>query len=271
MDQIEAREQAVDGRPAQRPRIQSVARATDVLVAVARSPRGLTSKQITDQLGVTRQGAYHLIHTLTSSGFLTRTSEGRYALGLKIGTLAAAFPRHLTPEERLAPYVRSLAEATDETTYAAGWQGDNIVVLSVARGNNPVQAAEVVPGTAQDGHARASGKLLLAHAASDFRDNYLRTHPLRSRTPHTITDVSKLLEELEQIRQDGYALDDEEFAEGLCCLAVPLDHGASPFVIGVSVPAMRFREERDRILATALSQAHELSRSLTADQAEAPS
>lgn len=265
MTQVSVDRGDLGSRPATRPRIQSVARATDVLVEVARSPRGLTSKQITEHLGVTRQGAYHLIHTLTTSGFLTRTSEGRYALGLKIGTLAAAFPRHLTPEERLAPYVRSLAEATDETTYAAGWQGDNIVVLSVARGTNPVQAAEVVRGTAEDGHARASGKLLLAHAASDFRDNYLRNHPLRARTANTITDMSKLLDELEQIRHDGYALDDEEFADGLCCLAVPLDHGASPFVIGVSVPAMRFREERDRILSTALAQAHELSRSLTSD------
>jgi IclR family transcriptional regulator, acetate operon repressor len=256
-------ETATSRRSAQRPRIQSVARAMDVLIEVARSPRGLTSRQITEQLGTTRQGTYHLLHTLTTSGFLTRTGEGRYALGLKIGTLAAAFPRHLTPEERLAPYVRALAAATDETAYAAGWQGDNIVVLSVARGNNPVQATEVVRGTADDGHARASGKLLLAHASNDLRDEYLRAHPLRRRTERTITDLRRFLDNLEAIRQQGYAIDEEEFADGLCCLAVPLDRGASPFVIGVSVPAMRFRQDRERILETTLAQAHDLSRTLT--------
>lgn len=249
-------------RPSQKPRIQSVARATDVLIEVARSPRGLTSKQITEQLDMSRQGAYHLIHTLTSAGFLTRTGEGRYALGLKIGTLAAAFPRHLTPEEHLAPYVRALATATGETSYAAGWQGDDIVVLSVARGDSAVQAAEIVRGTAEDGHARASGKLLLAHASSDLLERYFRSHTLRARTANTITDRQRLLDELEVIKEQGYAVDEEEFAEGLICIAVPLDRGASPFVIGVSVPAERFRANRYHYVNTTLEQAHELSRTL---------
>jgi len=251
------------GRPNRglpRPRIQSVARATDVLLAVARSPRGLTSKEITERLGITRQGAYHLIHTLTSTGFLTRTDDNRYALGLKIGTLAAAFPRHLAPEEHLAPYVRALATTSDETAYAAGWQGAEIVVLSVARGNNVVQPTQVVRGTAEDGHARASGKLLLAYASSDLRDEYLQAHPLRKRTPRTITDSRRLLEELETIRTQGYAIETEEFAEGLCCLAVALDNGASPFVIGLSVPASRFYDSRDRLLKAALAEAQAVSR-----------
>jgi len=256
-------------RDQQRPRIQSVARATDVLLEVARSPLGLTSREITDLLGMTRQGAYHLIHTLTSTGFLTRTDKNRYALGLKIGTLAAAFSRHLTPEEHLAPYVRALANITDETAYAAGWQGAEIVVLSVARGNNPVQASQVVTGTAEDGHARASGKLLLAYASNNLRDEYLAAHPLRKRTSRTITDRRRLLRELDSIRQQGYSMETEEFAEGLCCLAVPLDYGASPFVIGLSVPAMRFHEAQPRLLDAALSQAQTLSRTLTVDSTAA--
>lgn len=258
-------------RGPQRPRIQSVARATDVLLEVARSARGLTSKQISDRLGMTRQGAYHLIHTLTSTGFLTRTGENRYALGLKIGTLAAAFTRHLAPEEHLAPYVRALATNTDETSYAAGWQGDEIVVLSVARGNNPVQAADVVRGTAEDGHARASGKLLLAYASNGLRDEYLKTHPLRKRTPRTITDRRRLLQELETIRRQGYAIDEEEFAEGLSCLAVPLDDGASPYVIGVSVPANRFNDTRTQLLEATIAEAQALSRTLGTESANSTS
>lgn len=254
-------------RGQQRPRVQSVARATDILLEVARSPLGLTSREITDRLGMTRQGAYHLIHTLTGTGFLTRTDENRYALGLKISTLGAAFSRHLGPDEHLAPYVRALSNITNETAYAAGWQGAEIVLLSVARGDNPVQASQVVRGTAEDGHARASGKLLLAYASSDLRDEYLAAHPLRKRTSRTTTDRRRLLRELETIRQQGYSVETEEFAEGLCCLAVPLDKGASPFVIGLSVPAMRFYEAQSQLLDAALSQAQTLSRTLTADSA----
>jgi IclR family acetate operon transcriptional repressor len=134
-------------------------------------------------------------------------------------------------------------------------------VLSVARGNRPVQAAEVVPGTAEDGAARASGKLLLAHASRDLVDEYLATHPLRRRTPNTIMDRRRLEEEFELIRERGYAIDDEEFAEGLMCLAVPVDGGAAPFVIGLSVPAERFRGDQEAYIAIAVREAALLSSS----------
>jgi IclR family transcriptional regulator, acetate operon repressor len=230
-----------------------------VLVAVARSPHGLTTKEITDELGISRQGTYHLIHTLVGAGFLARTQDGRYALGLKIGTLAAAFGRHLHPAEHLTPHVRALASASGETSYAAGWQGAEIVVVSVARGNRPVQAAEVVPGTAEDGATRASGKLLLAYAPRDLVDEYLATHPMRRRTPNTITDRARLDKEFELIREQGYSIDNEEFAEGLMCLAVPVDGGAAPFVIGLSVPAERFRSDQQGYIDMALKEAGLLS------------
>lgn len=231
---------------AARPRIQSVARAADILIALAESEQGLTTKEISQRLGISRQGTYHLIHTLIGAGLLTRTEGDRYVLGLRVGTLAAAFERHLTPSEHLAPYVRALARDSGETAYAAGWRNGEIVVLSVAKGDSPVQAADVVPGTAEDGHARASGKLLLAFATHQVREQYLQTHRLRRRTPNTITSRRVLDKELAAIRTQGYAVDLEEFADGLSCLAVPVDSGASPFVFGLSIPAQRFADPRDR-------------------------
>jgi IclR family acetate operon transcriptional repressor len=198
-----------------------------------------------------------LVHTLTGSGLLARTGEGRYVIGVRIGTLAAAFNRQMAPAEHLAPRVRELARTTGETAYAAGWQDGDVVVLTVARGDNPVQASDVRPGTAEDGHARASGKLLLAYATEDERRDYLDRNPLRRRTANTITDRRRFELEMTRIREAGYAIDDEEFAEGLSCIAVPLDGGASPFVFGLSAPSDRFRIERDRYLETALQDAEE--------------
>lgn len=234
-----------------RPRIQSVARAADVLLAVAKSPDGLTTKEISDTLGLSRPGTYHMLHTLIATQLLHRTAGNRFVMGLRVGTLAAAFGHQLAAPEHLAPRVRHLARTTGELAYAAGWQGGEIVVLTVAQGTNAVQVREIVQGTAEDGHARASGKLLLAYAREDMRADYLARHPLRKRTRNTVTDPRKLAEQLESIRAQGHALEDEEFAEGLCCLAVPLDGGASPFVFGVSAPADRFARERERYLQAA--------------------
>lgn len=63
------------------------------------------------------------------------------------------------------------------------------------------------------------------------------------------------------MRDQGYALDHEEFVEGVCCLAVPIDGGASPFVIGVSVPALRFADNLDSYLRAAAEEAARVSRS----------
>jgi IclR family transcriptional regulator, acetate operon repressor len=238
------------GPAAPRPRVQSAARAIGILLAIAQSENGLTTKQISDQVNIGRQATYHLLHTLTSTGMVTRDDGNRYVLGIRVGTLAEGFARQLAPAEHLAPLVRALAQETGETSYASGWWGGEITAMSVARGTNPVQAAEVPQGHVGDAHARASGKLLLARATPAVREGYLAAHPLRKLGPNTITSRAALDRELAEIRDRGYSVDDQEFADGLYCMAIPLDHGYSPFVLAISGPRPRMLEHRERYLAT---------------------
>lgn len=233
-----------------RPRVQSAARAVGILLAVAKSDNGLTTKEISERVGIGRQATYHLLHTLLGLGVLARDDRNRYLLGLRVGTLAEGFARQLAPAEHVAPIVRTLAKETGETAYASGWFSGEITVLAVARGTNPIQAAEVSQGHVGDAHARASGKLLLAHAAPAVRDAYLRGHTLTRLTPNTITSLAALERELALIRERGYSEDEEEFALGLCCLAVTFDSGYSPFALSISAPRERFHEHRDRYLET---------------------
>ena len=237
------------GAPAgTRPRVQSAARTIGILVAVAQSENGLTPREISEQLGIGRQATYHLLHTLHEADMLTRDERKRYLLGLRVGTLAEGFARQLAPSEHLAPRVRALARQKGETAYASGWWSGEIIVLSVARGTSPVQAAEVAQGQAGDAHARASGKLLLAHAAPDALDAYLSSHELMRLTPKTITSRDALERNLELIREQGYAVDDEEFAPGLCCLALPFEAGHSSLALALSAPRERFHDQRERYL-----------------------
>lgn len=235
-----------------RPRVQSAARTIAILLEVAQSEIGLTTKEISERVGIGRQATYHLLHTLVEAGMLTRAEGRRYLLGLRVGTLAEGFGRQLAPSEHLAPIVREMARDTGETAYATGWWSNEITVLTVARGTNPVRAAEVSQGHIGHAHARASGKLLLAFAAPATRLNYLESHERPKLTPHTKTDLTELEEEFEKIRAQGYAEDAEEFAAGLCCLAVPLSEAPSSFALSVSAPRERFLEERDRYLADML-------------------
>ena len=243
-----ANEQPVPvGEPAaQRPRVQSAARAVGMLHPLAQSENGLSTREISERVQIGRQATYHLLHTLVATGMLTRDDRNRYLLGLRVGTLAEAFSRQLAPSEHLAPIVRTLSHETGETAYASGWWHGEIMTLSFARGTNPVQAAEVPQGYVGDAHARASGKLLLASAAPAVRDEYLAAHPLRRLTPSTISSRRRLDADFAAIREQGYAVDDEEFAPGLYCIAVPFDSGYSPFVVAVSGPRERMLAKRDR-------------------------
>jgi IclR family transcriptional regulator, acetate operon repressor len=222
------------------PRVQSVARATDILFEVGRSDHGLKATEIAHASGLNVQTTYRLLQTLTCCGLLSRAEHGCYVLGLRVGSLAQAFNRQLSPAERLAPQVRSIASRTGATAYAAGWWLGEIVAFIVVRGTNVIQANDVLQGLSTDGHARASGKLLLAFAPASLRDDYLARHPLRYRTPNTITEMSAFVSQLDRIRAEGYALDREEFSEGLCCFAVGLDGGLSPFALSVSAPTVEF-------------------------------
>ncbi|ADB49007.1 IclR family transcriptional regulator [Conexibacter woesei] len=241
---------ASEGAPEPRPRVQSAARAVAILMAVAQSDNGLTTRAIAERVAIGRQAAYHLLHTLVGAGVLVRGEGGRYMLGLRVGTLAHGFARQLAPSEHLAPIVRALAQATGETAYAAGWWSGEIATLTVARGTNPVQAAEVSQGYVGNAHARASGKLLLAFAAPAAREAYLEQHPLVRLAPRTLTTRSTLDADLAHIRERGYAIDDEEFAAGLCCMAVPFDGGHSPFVLALSAPRERAVAKRESYLET---------------------
>jgi len=244
---------AVAPDPAEpRPRVQSAARAIGILLAIAQSENGLTTKEISERVRIGRQATYHLLHTLTATGMVTRDDRNRYLLGIRVGTLTEGFARQLSPSEHLAPIIRALAQETGETSYASGWWSGEITTLGFARGTSQVQAAEVPQGYVGNAHARASGKLLLAIAAPAVRDAYLSAHQLKRLTPRTITSRRALDRALAEIREQGYAVDDEEFAGGLYCIAVPLDEGYSPFVLAMSGPRERMLAHREAYLATML-------------------
>ena len=232
-----------------KPRIQSAVRTVAILLAVADSPNGLRAKEIMDKLGLSRQVTYHLIHTMHGTGIIRKNDSNKYVLGLAAVSIAEGFHRQLAPPEHLARRVRSIVAATGETAYASGWVDGEIVALATARGESPVGAAQVPQGYSGYAHARAAGKLLLAMVDPAVRQSYLAKHPLEARTAKTITDPDDLMREFERIRSNGYAVDNEEFHEGLQCLAVPVEGLGGRFVLGISVPKQRFDANFERYLA----------------------
>ena len=233
--------------------IRSVARASRILVHLGQQPEGRTAKEVAVALSLPLPTAYHLLGTLVAEGLVAKDSRRRYRLGPALGAISDAFVRQFSPPEYLVGPLHRLAEATGETAYVAAWRHDRIVVLASVEGQNAVRVSGVHLGYIEAAHARASGKLLLAFAPEEVRTAYLALNPLVPITPGTIVQADEFELDLERTRLRGYAVDDEEFREGVACVAAPvLEGGHAVAAYSVSAPADRFRRRRSELVARVL-------------------
>ncbi|MGH2391198.1 MAG: IclR family transcriptional regulator, partial [Chloroflexota bacterium] len=120
-------------------------------------------------------------------------------------------------------------------------------------------------------HGTGLGKVLLAALPEAECRTRLRDRTLPSFTPRTITDLTRLLDDLAHVRTRGFALDDEEYTPGLRCVAVPVHdhHGAVVAAMSVSIPVMRAEPAlMARALSTLAGSSLELARRLGSSQAD---
>ena len=230
--------------------IRSVARASRILVHLGGQSDGGTAGQIAAAVGLPLPTAYHLLGTLVSERLLIKDSRRRYRLGPAIGAISDAFVRQFSPPEYLVGPLHQLADETGETGYVCAWTHDRITVLASVEGQNAVRVSDIHLGYMETAHARAAGKLLLAFAPEELRTAYLRANPLTAVTPRTIVQADEFELELERTRLRGYAVDEEEFREGVACVSAPVLDGGTPIAAySISAPVDRFRQRRDELIA----------------------
>ena len=230
-------------------RIQSVGRAIQILTAIAATDTGYTVKAIADKFELSTPTAYHLLNTLVGEGALLKDAGRRFVLGPATAVFAEAYNRRNVVPERYLVALRQLATATSETAYLSEWRDGKVVVLSTVEGTEAVRVAGLSNGYADNVHARASGKLLLAYASKDLRESVLGDSQLKKVTGNTITSRSKLSNELEAILVEGIAYDREEFREGVTCASAPISRGGAVVAcFTVASPTDRFEERHDHIV-----------------------
>jgi IclR family acetate operon transcriptional repressor len=232
-------------------RLQSVSRAAALLEYVAQDPAGCTAGDAAGALAVPLSTAYHLLNTLVDAGFLAKSEAKRYQLGTRIGILAEAFLAQVSAPQHLIEHVRDLAHTTGETAYLSAWRNGDAMLLCVIEGSRAVRVAGLHLGYAGGTHARASGKVLLASRPKGTLERYLASHDVGALAAPEAVDALRV--ELERVRKQGYALDVEQFSEGVVCIAAPVADGT--LAIGISTPAERYQAMKDELVAAVVSSA----------------
>jgi DNA-binding IclR family transcriptional regulator len=227
----------------------------------------MTFSELVAELELPKSSAHSLLATMTDRGYLELDPERRaYRVGIRVWQLARTRSDIEGLRVLLEPLMDRLGAETTETVQLARLEGAEVVYLGITEAAHPMKLMST-PGARLPAHGSGVGKVLLAALdPDDARARLERALPLAALTEHTITDPDQLMAELERVRKRGYATDQEEFAIGLRCVAMPVVDGDGRTVaaMSVSIPTPRWSREIATHAREALAEAAERAHGLLA-------
>jgi len=214
----------------------AVERALAMLEAVAQEPEGLSNAEISRKLQIPKSSASYILRTLEKQAYVNRDAEtGKYRVGLKILSLSRGALSGIDVREVALPIMRHLVEKTNLTCHLAILDGPEAVYIEKVEPTGFIRMDTWV-GRRMRVHATSVGKALVAHIPPERLEKILAESGMEKRTSKTITTLPRLLKDLEKVRAQGYAVDDEENNMGARCLGAPVfnQQGAIEASIGLS-------------------------------------
>ncbi len=243
--------------------MSSLANAFNIIEhVVAEQVSGLSFTQILQYTELPRSSAHRLLKELTALGVLTYEPETKtYRGGFSLAALGAQVTSNLDIRQSCRPALKALHDALG-----------NVVTLSICGEDSGIYIDKIEPsdfglrlhseiGKSFPLHCTAMGKLHLAHGTEALRMRVLNG-PLEARTEATITTAEDLLVELERVRAQGFAIDDEEISRGLTCIGAPIFGLNGEIIAAMSLTAPSHVYENgipDTIIQTVLEHAQQAS------------
>ncbi|MEW6444276.1 MAG: IclR family transcriptional regulator [bacterium] len=245
--------------------IQSVAHALDVLEEFKGDAIELGVTELSKKLKLHKNNIFRLLATLEARGYIEQNrSTENYRLGLKSLELGQTFIRQMGLLRQARPTLERLAEKANETAYLAIMRNQDVIYLDVVEANQTVRVASRV-GLRLPTYCTAVGKVLIS---SDSEEEIRKRLPeqIVKMTPKTIVDSKSLVDQLKKVARQGFALDDEEFEEGVRCIAAPVRDYTGNIVAAISIsgPAMRMPDKKisDELAPAVRDASEEISRRL---------
>ncbi|MEU2246611.1 IclR family transcriptional regulator [Streptomyces sp. NPDC019224] len=253
--------------------VPAVTRALDVLELFLHGEGTLSAPEVTRKLQLPRTTVHELLTTLAARSYLVTDPErpGRYRLGVRTYQLGSRYAEQLDLATEGRQVARRLAARCGESVHVAILDGTDAVCVAQADSTHAVRMVSAA-GHRLPAHCTSAGKMLLASLPAPELDARLDGLELPALTPHTITGDRELRAALDAVRERGVATEYQESGPGVSCVAAPVRDRSGRVVaaLSVSVPMIRWNEERERELATlALEGADELSGRLGHDRSRA--
>lgn len=246
-------------------RIQSVARALTIIDTMAEAGGELALNEISGRLGLAKTTVHGLISTLKVFGYVQQSSfNGKYRLGVRLFEVGNIVSNGWEVRVVAVPYIQKLVEEMGETVHLAMLDKQEVLYIDKRESSGSLRIVSQV-GMRLPAHCTGVGKVLMAHLAPEERRQIVELKGLQRYTRNTITDPAALEAELERVKKQGYAVDNEEIMDSLRCVAAPIrDQGGNVVsAVSISGPISRMQGARfQKALDLCVATAHEISADL---------
>lgn len=219
---------------------QSLERGLGILGSFTPERPVLGIADIANELGMTRSTTHRYVITLVALGFLEQGASRKYRLGLRVTDLGMSVLNSIGLREHSRPYLEELRRRSSYTVNVAVLDGPEVLYVDRARSFRRGQSKidlNLRPGSRLPAYCTSMGKILLAFLPEGEQRELIGQMTLTRRGPNAITSKRALRMELEQIRKEGLAVNDEELAEGLYSMAAPIRDESRAVVAAINMAA----------------------------------
>ena len=241
--------------------IQVIERMMSLIDALAEMGEPASLKALSKVTGLHPSTAHRILAAMTHSRLVERCDAGTYGLGIRFLELGNIVKARFNLRDIAVPFMQNLHETIGEAINLGIRDGDEIIYLERTSSGRSLVRVVYLVGARAPLHLTSLGKLFLAaDTPADLRAYAERTK-LPGKTPHSLTTLEQLEKELETIRRDDIAYDNEEAEIGLRCVAAPIRNDEGTLVAGLSISAPTDRHDAtwpDRIREATI----EISRAL---------
>jgi IclR family transcriptional regulator, acetate operon repressor len=247
---MESPAEHLDGPPYH---IRAVQRVCDILDLLQDASTGVALPDVAEVTGLPKSSAFRYLVTLEARRYVERDPDtGNYRVGLAFLPLRARQFELLA--RRLRPALETLRDRFEETINLGLLDSDRVIYLSILESPRSVRLA-ARSGDRDPIHSTALGKAIAAHLPVERVRQILAAEGMPRLTERTITDVEDYLNELQQVRESGFSVDDGENELDGRCVAVPLLGSRLPAAVSLSAPAVRLPPAQVGEVARAIAEA----------------
>lgn len=215
---------------------QSVEKTLQIIEIMAESREPLRLQDIALKVEMPASTVLRLINTLVSCGYANQDSITlRYSLSLKFMLIGGLVSSQTSIRDLAHPYLLELSKKCKESVCLAIEQDMEVVYLDVIDGPDGILKITQRIGKVAPLHSTAVGKIMMLNFDSKQLNQLISLKGLQSLTPNTITHKDALIRELEKIKIQGYAIDDEECELGARCISAGIKDYTGKYIAGISV------------------------------------